>query len=123
MSVPLPLRVEIARTPEEHRRGLAGRTDLADGHGMLFVVAADTDQAFWNAGTLVPLSLAFLDAGGRIHTLHDMMTIGESVVRVTYRPAAPWRYALEVPRGWFQRAGLRVGDRFDLRAVGVGGAR
>ena len=33
----VPFRVEIASTPEQHRRGLMFRTSLDDGHGMLFV--------------------------------------------------------------------------------------
>lgn len=109
-----PLVVEVARTEAERRRGLAGRLHLAEGTGMLFVGTEDSDVAFWNSGTLIPLTIAFLDAAGRILETQDMLTIHESLVPLVYRPSRPYRHAVEVPRGWFARMGLRVGDQLKL---------
>ena len=109
------LRLEIARTDAELRRGLSGRRLLGPDDGMLFVFTTDRIEPFWNVGTHVPLSLAFLSADGRVLGLRDMLTIEESGGRpVEYHPRTPYRYALEVPRGWFARHRVRVGACFDL---------
>lgn len=113
---PMTLALEIALTPEQHRQGLAGRPTLAPNAGMLFVFPTPQHGAFWNAGTLVPLSLAYCDAAGTILDLHDMRSIGETGgIPERYPPRASYNLALEVPRGWFAQQGLRVGDSI-LRA-------
>ncbi|HAE22187.1 MAG TPA: DUF192 domain-containing protein [Spirochaetaceae bacterium] len=100
--------VELARTPEEQQTGLMHRTALADGRGMLFVYESDRRMAFWMKNTLIPLSIAFIGSDGVIREIRDMEPRSEATIEAT-RYA---RYALEVPQGWFSRAGLGVGDRF-----------
>lgn len=104
------LLVELARTPEEQQAGLMHRETLADGQGMLFVYESDRRMAFWMKNTLIPLSIAFIGADGVIREIRDMEPRSEATVEAT-RYA---RYALEVPQGWFGRAGLAVGDRFEF---------
>lgn len=102
--------VELARTPEEQQTGLMHRTELAEGRGMLFVYESDRRMAFWMKDTLIALSIAFIGADGVIREIRDMQPRSEATIEAT-RYA---RYALEVPQGWFSRAGLGVGDRFDF---------
>jgi uncharacterized membrane protein (UPF0127 family) len=101
---------ELARSPEEQATGLMFRKTLADGRGMLFVYGDDRRLSFWMKNTLVPLSIAYLAADGTIREIHDMEP--ESLKAVSSTRSV--RYALEVPQGWFDRAGLAVGDRFDI---------
>lgn len=101
---------ELAKTADEQAMGLMFRRELADGEGMLFVYDSDRRMTFWMKNTLVPLSIAFLGADGTIREIRDMEPLSEALVEST-RYA---RHALEVPRGWFERAGLGVGDRFEL---------
>ena len=97
---------EIARTDDERSLGLMFREKLPDGDGMLFVFERDEILAFWMKNTLIPLSIAFITSDCRIVEIknmypHDLNTTssGRSV-----------RYALEVPQGWFGRAGVQIGD-------------
>lgn len=101
---------ELARTADEQAMGFMFRKELADGEGMLFVYDSDRRMTFWMKNTLVPLSIAFLGADGTIREIRDMEPLSEALVEST-RYA---RHALEVPRGWFERVGLGVGDRFEL---------
>lgn len=101
---------ELARTADEQAMGLMYRKALADGEGMLFIYESDRRMTFWMKNTLVPLSIAFIGADGTIREIRDMEPLSEALVEST-RYA---RYALEVPRGWFARVGLGVGDRFEL---------
>lgn len=108
------LTVELAVSQEEQSTGLMHRAEVPDGRGMLFVYPDDRRMSFWMKNTLVPLSIAFLGADGTIKEIHDMEALSLAAVE-SERYA---RYALEVAKGWFGRAGLKVGDRFDLSAVG-----
>jgi hypothetical protein len=64
--------VEVVSTPEALARGLMYRTELADGHGMLFVFPEESDHRFWMKNTLIPLDMIFIGGdeekrGGRAH--------------------------------------------------------
>ncbi|MDR0486611.1 MAG: DUF192 domain-containing protein [Treponema sp.] len=106
------VKAEIARTPEERSQGLMYRKKLPDGDGMLFVFEKDEIQSFWMKNTLVPLSIAFIASDGRILEIKNMQPGDLNSVS----PGRSFRYALEVPQGWFSRAGAQTGDtvKFDL---------
>jgi uncharacterized membrane protein (UPF0127 family) len=98
---------ELAKTEEQQTQGLMNRKSLADGEGMLFVYNADTIMHFWMKNTLIDLSIAFIASDGRILEIRNMRK-GDLTITTSSRSA---RYALEVPQGWFGRAGITSGDR------------
>ena len=108
------LRTEIARTQEEQSQGYMHREKINDGEGMLFYYEIDQVLSFWMMNTLVPLSIAFISSDGRILEIYDM----EPQSLATVRSSRSVRYALEVPQGWFDRAGIRIGDRVLLDGIG-----
>ena len=99
-------RVEVARTPEERRRGLMGRDSLGRFEGMLFVFQRDQQLSFWMKDTSIPLSIAYISADGTIRSIHDL----EPHSRRSVSSTRAVRYALELPRGAFERSGAQVGD-------------
>ena len=101
------IKTEMALTAAQRAQGLMHRKELKDGNAMLFVFERDEVLSFWMKNTLVPLSIAFIASDGRILEIHDMEPGNLNPVRSS-RSA---RYALEVPQGWFGRAGLGPGDR------------
>lgn len=110
-SAGLPLRVgahafqvEVAATPQQRQQGLMGRTHLAADTGMLFVFEQPGRHCFWMRDTPLPLSIAFIDASGRIAGLADMQPRSDTL----HCPAGDVRYALEVRQGEFQRRGIGV---------------
>jgi len=100
------VKAEIASTHEERSKGLMFRQSLPDGEGMLFVFESDQILSFWMKNTIIPLTIAYITYDGRIVDIKDMYPHDENSV-VSSRSV---RYALEVPQGWFSRAGVRVGD-------------
>ena len=84
------------------------RPSLPENEGMLFLFPQLEKQSFWMKNTLIPLSIAFLEDGGKILQIEDMKPKDESSTLSKY----PVRYALEVNQGWFQRNGIAVGDAF-----------
>jgi len=100
--------LEIARTPEQHARGLMFRPSLPDDQGMLFIFGSQSSEGFWMHNTLIPLSVAFIDRDGTILDIQDMQPQTDDV----HPPAKPYWYALEVNQGWYARNGVKVGDAF-----------
>jgi len=98
--------VEIARTDDEKSLGLMHRKELPDGKGMIFVYDRDQQMSFWMKNTLIPLSIAFIAADGRIVEIRDMQPHDLNAVR----SSRSVRYALETPQGWFDRVGVQAGD-------------
>ncbi len=112
------LRVELAESSQQRRRGLSERSEVPDDLGMFFVFEDEQPpgSAFWMHRTLVPLSLAFIDAEGVIREIHSMEPCRRrlSVVCPRYRSSVPFHYALEVAAGYFERWGIQVGDSLSL---------
>lgn len=101
------LHAEIAATDKEREQGLMYRRELPAGEGMLFVFDHDQTMSFWMKNTFIPLSIAYISSDGIILEIHDMKPHRE--IPVTSSRSA--RYALEVPQGWFETAGVKTGDR------------
>lgn len=101
---------EIADTEDERRRGLMFREELPANHGMLFVFPDEAPRSFWMRNTEIPLSIAYIDADGRIVSMHEMTPFSEEPV--PSRGAA--QYALEVNRGELAANGVQVGDVVEI---------
>ncbi len=90
-----------------------GRTSLPADEGMLFTWHQDRSGAFWMKDTLIPLSIAFYGADGRILRILDMTPCREDPCDL-YDPGVAYRGALEVNRGAFGRLGISAGDRLRI---------
>jgi uncharacterized protein len=81
--------------------------------GMLFLFPAEHSGGFWMKNTLIPLSIAFVDADGRIVRILDMEPCRADPCPI-YDPSVAYRSALEVNRGAFAEWGVVEGDRLTL---------
>jgi uncharacterized membrane protein (UPF0127 family) len=107
------LDAELARTDKQHAAGLMYRNVLADGKGMLFIFENDEVRSFWMKNTVIPLSIAYILYDGTILEIRDMHPGDLSSVH----SSRSVRYALEVPQGWFGRAGVTPGNRLDVSGL------
>jgi uncharacterized membrane protein (UPF0127 family) len=105
----LTVRLEVAADPQARARGLMGRTEVAPGSGMVFLYPADVRESFWMKNTLVPLSIAFVAADGRVVSVAEMTPCRADPCR-SYAPGGPYRYAVELAAGAFPAAGVGPGD-------------
>jgi uncharacterized membrane protein (UPF0127 family) len=111
---PIDVALEVANTPAALQRGLMFRQSLADGHGMLFVFAQDSDHEFWMKNTYISLDLIYIAADGHIVGIHPNATpLSEAGISV----GRPSRYVLEVPGGYAARQGIATGDRVELSGL------
>ena len=103
--------VDIVDTPQSREIGLMCRTKLAPNYGMLFVFPREMALNFWMKNTRIPLSIAFIDAHGKIIQIERMQPYDF----ITQHPSQfPSQYALEVNKGWFERNGVGVGDTMEI---------
>jgi uncharacterized membrane protein (UPF0127 family) len=102
----IEITAEIAETEDERAQGLMHRRELPDGEGMLFIFDRDQQLSFWMKNTVIPLSIAFISSDGRITEIRDMQPNDLNSIQ----SSRSVRYALEVPQGWFSRAGVKPGD-------------
>ena len=108
---PVEVEAEIADDEAERQRGLMERTELAENAGMLFVFGREQQLSFWMRNTRIPLSIAYIDADGRIVDIEDMEPFDDQ----TKHPSAePSKYALEVNQGFFDKRGIGVGDTVEI---------
>lgn len=105
--------VEVATTNKALEEGLEHRTSLPENAGMLFVLPSAALRCAWMKDTPLPLSAAFIGAGGTVLALADMVPFS-----LEFHCSAPSaRYLLEMNHGWFARHGIGVGSSVDLRGL------
>jgi uncharacterized membrane protein (UPF0127 family) len=100
---------EVATTVATRAVGLMRRFSLRPDYGMLFVFDAPQPLMFWMKDTYIPLSIAFIDADGRILNIEDMAPQTESL----HNSRGPAMFALEMKKGWFAQLAIAAGDRVD----------
>lgn len=111
------IEAEVANGDISRQVGLMGRSELPPQRGMLFLFPRDERHCMWMKNTLLPLSVAFFDAAGRVLNIEDM----EPQTENNHCSAGPARYALEMNKGWFAAHGLKTGDTLrGLERMGPG---
>src|SRR5690606_36326389 len=91
------IQAEVAHTHQARSKGLMQRRSMPGNHGMVFVWPEEGRHCMWMRNTYLPLSVAFIDDGGRIVNIADMTPRTDDV----HCAAQPVRYALEMNQGWF----------------------
>ncbi|MGH2518921.1 MAG: DUF192 domain-containing protein, partial [Chloroflexota bacterium] len=108
------MQVEVADTEAQREYGLMNRHALAAGAGMIFVFrppASASAVGFWMKDTLIPLSVAFVTPDMLVESIQDMAPLS---LAVHYAPRS-YSDAVEANQGWYDRAGVAVGDRMTFR--------
>ncbi len=104
---PHAIAAEVASTPDQRSLGLMYRFSLPADRGMLFVFPEPQPLAFWMRNTYIPLSIAFIDAEGRILNVAEMEPRSDA----THPSRGEALYALEMRKGWFADRGVGPGTR------------
>jgi uncharacterized membrane protein (UPF0127 family) len=101
------LSVEVAHTEATRSRGLMFRQSLGENRGMLFDFPAPERYSMWMMNTDIPLSVAFLDEGGKILNIADMTPR----TATAHSSAGASKYAVEMNLGWFAARKIKPGEQ------------
>jgi len=101
------IEAEVAANDQHRQVGLMNRKTMPAQRGMLFVFPQERTHCMWMRNTLIPLSVAFIDADGYIINIENMQPQTED----NHCAKVPARYALEMNEGWFAQRGIKPGFR------------
>ena len=103
--------VELAKTPEEHQKGLMHRDSLPINTGMLFMFENTEIRHMWMLNTLISLDMLFTDADKKIIKIEqNTQALSKKIISSEF----PALWVLELRGGTSERLGLKVGDRLRL---------
>ncbi len=100
------IQAEVAQTDPQRQQGLMFREKMANNHGMVFVFDQPGSQCMWMKNTPLPLSVAFIDAEGKIVNIEDM----QPKTLDSHCSTKPVKYALEMNLGWFKQKNVKPGS-------------
>ena len=99
------IRAEVAAAPAQRQQGLMFREKMAVNDGMVFVFEGPAEVCMWMKDTVLPLSVAFIDASGKIVNIEDM----QPQTLESHCAKRQVRYALEMNLGWFKQKNIKPG--------------
>lgn len=102
------VKAEVVGTPEKLYLGLGQRAGLPEGRGMLFVMPQRRIQEFCMRDMHFPIDFIWLEPG-RVAGLTK--NVSPQNQEACYSSPVPVNYVLEVPAGFCDRHGIKVGDR------------
>lgn len=99
------VQAEIASNESQREQGLMFRRSMDDNHGMLFIFDQPAGICMWMKNTLIPLSVAFIDAKGKIINIEDM----KPQTLDAHCAFGAAKYALEMNLNWFKQKHIEPG--------------
>lgn len=104
--------LEVADSDSTREHGLMKRDSLPEDRGMIFVFEEEDQRAFWMKNTRIPLDIIYVDAVGKVVSIHQMKPYD-----LTSTPSAgPAMYAIELNWGMAAKCGIKPGDVVEIPA-------
>ena len=103
------IQVQLADTPEKRAQGLMFQQSADP--GMLLLYAEPTAISLWMANTGMALDVAYIGPDWRIAELIKLEPFDKTPVP----SQQPVIAALEMPRGWFAKHGVQLGQKVTLQ--------
>lgn len=109
--------IEVADTDPLRERGLMCRKSLAENTGMLFVFQENELRNFWMKNTFVALSIGYFDQNKKLIEVLEMTPVKSEMQQdiPQYPSSKAATYALEMPKGWFTKNGIKPGATFTFK--------
>jgi len=101
------IEIEIADDADKRTRGLSGRANLAQNHGLLFIFDTFGNYGFWMKEMNFPIDVIWIDENWRVADISKNAS-PESYPQV-FLPSRPIKYVLEVNAGWSEKNNLKIG--------------
>lgn len=112
------IEVLVAKTYAQQYRGLGRRDDLGVYQGMLFVHSSLDKYGVVMRDMRFPIDVVWLKDGEVLDIAPNLQTepgVPENQLKVYY-PRKPANAILELPAGWVEKNGVKIGER--VRVIG-----
>jgi len=113
----VPVQAEVVSTSKKLYLGLSHRRELPEGRGMLFLMGTARRHTFCMRDMLFPIDIIWI-ADGKVAGLHKQLSPNDNG---NFRAPVPVPLVLEVPGGFADRHGIKVGDPVVLPLPGFEG--
>ena len=104
--------VDIVDTDALRARGLSGRKGLVPHTGMLFIFPKDGVYKFWMKDMKFSIDIIWLKSDGTI--LGMAHSLPPESYPQSFAPSGEARYVIEVPAGYANERGIKVGEKIQL---------
>jgi uncharacterized protein len=108
----IDLHVLVAKDSEHMYRGLGGRENLGEYDGMLFIYPDKNTYGIVMRDMMFPIDIVWLDTG-EVVDIAPNVSIEPGVIEEdlkVYYPRKKANLILELPAGWVEEKGLKIGD-------------
>lgn len=104
-------KVALLGSFQQQQLGLKYRTaeSLGPDEGVLFVYQPPRAAELTMQDVLVELDVAFIDNAGKVLSIQNMKPQSDVLAFKKYKSPSEAAYALQMPAGWFAKAGVTVG--------------
>ena len=103
------IHAEVAANSGQREQGLMFRKSMGANDGMVFLFDGPQRVCMWMRNTLIPLSVAFIGADGRIVNIEEMKEQTDD----SHCAKKDVPFALEMNAGWFRDNHLKPGVKVD----------
>ena len=90
------------------------RNSLQSGVGMIFVFESPQPMRFWMKNTRIPLDIGYFSPEGLLKELHRGKPFDLSGMPSSSNSL---QFVIELNAGDYQKLGIRIGDKIDLKAL------
>ncbi|ELY57039.1 DUF192 domain-containing protein [Natronolimnohabitans innermongolicus] len=105
---------EVADTYSDRYTGLSDHDDLPEGEGMLFVHSSEGERTYVMRDMDFDIDIVFVDADREITTIEHARAPEPDEDGNDLEHTGRAQYVLEVPRGYANETGMRVGDELEI---------
>ena len=102
------VKAEVVSSMEKMYQGLGKRPELPEGRGMLFVMPSPAVQNFCMRDMRFALDFLWIESGRVAGMTKNVSHLDQ---QACYYSPQPVKFVLEVPAGFCDRHGIRVGDQ------------
>lgn len=104
----VPVRVEVADTPELQQKGLSGRDSLEPTAGMLFIFDKSGYHQIWMKDMRIVIDVIWIDEQFTVVDITE--NLRPETFPLTFEPRTPARYVLETNGNYAESFGVQIGD-------------
>jgi uncharacterized protein len=114
------IQVQVPMTTATQQQGLAGRANMSDGEGMLWLFNKPDRPTFWMKGMKIDLDFIWIKDNQIMEIMASVPSPQTTDDLPLYRPSVPVNAVLEVASGFVGRHSINIGDvvRIDIAKGG-----